>query len=106
MLNITAEYANKERYILHPEKSVVMVFNATDSSSGMYTNWSLNDEPLQSVHSFTHLGINRNAKNSSTDINERINLARKTSYALMGAGLHGVNGINQSINHFIFPQLQ
>ena len=109
MLNITAEYANKERYILHPEKSVVMIFNATDSSSDMYTNWSLNDEPLQSVHSFTHLGINRNTKNSSTDINERINLARKTSYPLMGAGLHGVNGISpvtswKLVNTYVIPR--
>ena len=29
---------------------------------------------------------------------ERISTARKTSYALMGAGLHGLNGLNPKVS--------
>ena len=43
-----------------------------------------------------HLGIERQ-KNNIPDIEKRISIARDTMYSLMGAGLHGINGINPLI---------
>ena len=43
-----------------------------------------------------HLGIERN-KNNTPDTENRIQTARKTSYALTGSGMHGQNGISPVI---------
>jgi hypothetical protein len=52
--------------------------------------------PLEQVDSYTHIGIQRDS-NKSTLVSERIKLARRTSYALMGAYLHGYNGVNPKV---------
>ena len=44
----------------------------------------------------THLGIKRNTK-CQPNIDEKINLGRRTAYSLMGAGFHGKSGLKQSI---------
>jgi hypothetical protein len=56
----------------------------------------LHDAPLEQVDSYTHIGIQRDS-NKSTLVSERIKLARRTLYALMGAGLHGYNGVNPEV---------
>jgi hypothetical protein len=56
-----------------------------------------------------HLGIQRAADTTNTTtIQERISTGRRTVYALMGAGLHGLNGANVStvkklINTYVLP---
>ena len=46
----------------------------------------------------THLGISRNNKNTNKDtINARIINARCAMYSLMGAGLHGLNGVGPEV---------
>ena len=69
----------------------------------------LHDAPLEQVDSYTHIGIQRDL-NKSTLVSERIKLARRTSYALMGAGLHGYNGVNPKVgiklwNMYVCPRL-
>ena len=66
-------------------------------------NIRLGDESLQIVEKFTHLGIDRyTCHNASTKlIQDSIHLGRKTSYAMMGAGLYGVN-IYQT---FVIPRM-
>ena len=56
-----------------------------------------------------HLGICRNT-NDNLDIDEKINIGRRTAYSLIGAGFHGRLGIKQSINvdmwrKYIIPRL-
>ena len=41
-------------------------------------------------------------KESSINVNERMSLARKTSYSLMNSGLHGANGLNAETAYVIF----
>lgn len=48
------------------------------------------------VSSYTHVGIERNPAEKII-VAERIKLSRRTSYALMGAGMHGYNGVNPRI---------
>ena len=44
----------------------------------------------------THLGIQRNTK-CQPNIDEKVNLGRRTAYSLMGAGFHGKSGLKQFI---------
>ena len=69
----------------------------------------LHDAPQEQVDSYTHIGIQRDS-NKSTLVSERIKLARRTWYALMGAGLHGYNGVNPEVgiklwNIYVCPRL-
>ena len=51
----------------------------------------LQRKKIKDSRSATHLGIARNV-NGKPDIEEKINLGRKTAYSLMGAGFHGGGG--------------
>ena len=60
-----------------------------------------------------HLGIHRDATSRSghtKTVDERIQSARRCAYFLMGAGLHGQNGVNPMVslamwNVFVLPCL-
>ncbi|CAG2187811.1 unnamed protein product [Mytilus edulis] len=108
MLDIQGDYANKEHYCISKTKSSVVQFN--DKQPRKFT---MNSEEIPTSQSAVHLGIERDnsskfgTKNVS---NARISAARKATYALMGAGLHGLNGLNPTVSiHiiriFIIPRL-
>ena len=70
--------------------------------------------PTTVSHEFTHLGINYNVekpcKTSKTTVEARLQMGRNTTYALMGAGLHGVNGVNPIVslhmyNTYVVPRV-
>ncbi|CAG2216073.1 unnamed protein product [Mytilus edulis] len=108
MLDIQSSFANKNRYKISEQKSVVLTFN--DSSE---CNWHLNGKLMATPTSSTHLGIERdNTSNTGTKlvVKKRIITARRTVYALMGAGLHGLNGVNPKaaihlIQTYVLPRL-
>jgi hypothetical protein len=57
----------------------------------------LGDTPLEIVDTQLHLGIVRTADGkANATVEKNIKTARRTSYALMGAGLHGLNGLHPS----------
>jgi hypothetical protein len=69
-------------------------------------NFILHDQLMENVKSYNHIGIER--KPCSQDVVEtRIKTAIRTSYALMGAGMHGYNGIKPRNNYesleYIYP---
>jgi hypothetical protein len=72
-----------------------LVFNDNDSNT-----WYLTGKPMSLVSNSTHLGIKRD-KQSDTGtkmvVKKRIVTARRTVYSLIGAGLHGLNGVNSFI---------
>ena len=108
MLLIQEDFANSERYLLSESKSKIMIMHAKKKEvDGV--NIKLHGQPLEQVDNYTHIGIQRNA-NKSCLISERIKLARRTSYALLGAGLHGYNGVNPEVglkiwNTYVQPRL-
>ena len=57
-----------------------------------------------STESLTHLGIDRYANDPSPDvsIDDRLSLGRRSAYALMGSGFHGMNGISPAISIHIY----
>jgi hypothetical protein len=67
----------------------------------------IGDNPITHVESFQHPGITRSKGHCGqlsldTTIDDRVFLARRTSYSLMGAGLHGYNGISPTVSTSIY----
>jgi hypothetical protein len=94
MLLVQEHFANCECYLISETKSRLMSINSKKHS--INETVMLHDAPLEQVDSYTHIGIQRDS-NKSTLVSERIKLARRTLYALMGAGLHGYNGVNPEV---------
>ena len=90
MLDIVHNYAQKWRYNLNAEKSVVMVFGETSRTRRLASSarkWTLGDEVLKEVDEQHHLGILRTVFNSTIHrTNERATAGRSTFYALNTVG--------------------
>lgn len=110
MLDVTYNYSSRERYIIHPQKSMVIP-KITSKRSDNKSDWHIGDSDILVGEKGTHLGIIRAVKNELTiNINERISCARKTLYSLMGTSLHGTNGLppTQCLNMYktyVLPRL-
>ena len=94
MVNACHTYSQQHGYKLHPEKSTATRMINTKAEIAL----KLGDEPMTEVPAFTHLGLTWTAGKLTPNIAERIQIARRTSYALMGIGLHGKNGLSPSIS--------
>ncbi|CAC5358344.1 unnamed protein product [Mytilus coruscus] len=71
MLDIQSRYANKNRYEISEQKSVVLAINDTSECT-----WHLNGKTMTTPTSSTHLGIERdNMSNSGTKL-----VAKKQNY--------------------------
>jgi len=93
LLDVVLDYSTKERYIIHPSKSMIVIFNNKSSSQ---CSWSLGSKSVPVEKVYKHLGINRFSQDTGSTqlIADCITTARRASYALMGAGFHGNNGLS------------
>ena len=97
MITTCHKYAVEHQYKLHPEKSTVTPFlNASEEDSG--ASWYMGEDKMSTTQDFTHLGIKWQQGKLTPGVEERIRLARRTVYALMGAGIHGENGLSPKIS--------
>jgi hypothetical protein len=109
-LHGSQEGADKDHYIIHPHKTQSLAIGSTEK-----LELELDGKPVTQVKSFTHLGITRDVDDRGhltldDPIDSRVSLARRTGYALMGAGYHGANGLSPAItasmyNAFVSPRL-
>jgi hypothetical protein len=60
---------------------------------------ALSDKPIEIVQSQEHLGIDRSTLPSTHIAKGRICIARRSLYALMGAGMHGLNGLSPNVSY-------
>ena len=75
--------------------------------------YSTNGNDIEVVEECTHPGIQRDSKSRSghtRTVDERIQSSRRCAYSLMGAGLHGQNGVNPVVslsvwNVYVLPCL-
>jgi hypothetical protein len=70
----------------------------------------LGNDPISVTLGFIHLVLSWSAETCTTDILEKIQLARRTVYALMGAGLHVKNGASPAasvkvVEAYVLPRL-
>jgi exonuclease III len=109
-LLLTGDYANQERYNIQLAKTsiVPMNMNSSEHIDAIVEQqpWSLHGQKVPVSEDFTHVGIQRSASQQPGSIDlavsERLSIARKTMYALMGAGLHGLNGLPPLVSIHIY----
>ena len=107
MLDIQTSHANSKRYLISEQKSSILTFNCTKEHK-----WYLNNKEMSATNKATHLGIERisTGNNRKQLVQTGITTARRTLFALMGAGLHGLNGVNPKvaihlIQIYVMPRL-
>ena len=92
-VSIAALDSQRQRYSFNVDKTKIVSLNSKNDPSCL-----LSKEPIAMSTCETHLGISRNNKNTNKDtINARIINARRAMYSLMGAGLHGLNGVGPEV---------
>lgn len=91
--DIVTDYASRERYDIHPAKSQPMALGTSEP-----VGLDLGGNELSTVDRVTHLGVAR-GRDRKGDIClddmliERSSSASSTVYAMIGAGMHGANGL-------------
>jgi hypothetical protein len=114
-LTVAESYAAKERYTIHPTKTEITAYHTKIPNEIWNTLpiWTLHDNPVPVTQLVTHLGVLRESEKSTTIskfVSERLKVGRGSLYALMGAGLHGLNGLSPITSHklyttYVLPRL-
>ncbi|KAK3097352.1 hypothetical protein FSP39_008944 [Pinctada imbricata] len=111
MLDISYKYANRERYIIHPEKSVLMRRFIPKGYQETMSDWKLGDTEISISTNATHVGILRSSEDElGKSVDERISCARITLYSMTYTGLHGSNGLTPAVcskiyQTYVLPRL-
>ena len=95
-LLLAQDNASRMRYLFSTNKSKVMHLNSTDAAEmPLY----INGREISYTKEETHLRLIRTADGKSSQaVSHRIQTGRRTTYALMGAGLHGINGVSPQVS--------
>lgn len=96
MINIVSDFSKREGYTLQPAKSVIIPIKTTNKPIEIEKDfWTINEEPMPIVQNSSHIGIQKNEKNTMiSTIEDNIKKSRRTLYSLMGTGMHGRNGLD------------
>ena len=95
-IDLVGVYSKNHRYKINPTKSPTMVYNTL-----VKTAVELQSSEIPHPDDYTHLGVLRNQANT-VNTDDRIQLARRSMYVLMGAGMHGKNGLAPQISHHLW----
>ena len=104
-VDIVDLYSREHRYRINPTKSAILTFN----NNAFRPPIALRNQIIPYPDEYVHLGLVRSySKHANTD--ERIQLARRAMYGLMGAGMHGRNGISPQLSYqlwkiFVLPRM-
>eukprot|EP00918_Siedleckia_nematoides_P006774 GHVU01014760.1.p1 GENE.GHVU01014760.1~~GHVU01014760.1.p1 ORF type:complete len:235 (+),score=19.09 GHVU01014760.1:453-1157(+) len=102
LLDIANVYSSMERFEIQPTKSMILTYNPRISREALAENppWTLGPTTIPVVENATHLGIIHDVDSLGVNstIAQNIQKSRKALYALMGAGLHGKNGLTPKVN--------
>ena len=93
--------SENQRYSFSTTKTKVMVVNPDKTTKAQLSTFpiSIQSSPIEQSDEEVHLGVIRTPDGKATaTVQSRITVARRATYAMMGAGLHGVNGLNPSIS--------
>ena len=95
MTNVVNRHAKKDQVTIHPDKSNIVLLNGHKSISKKTFTHELNGKSVSLSTNTMHLGILRSETNENCiNIEDRLNLGRRTLYALFNTGVHGSNGLN------------
>ena len=110
MLNINSEYSKRHKYEIHPTKSTVTPLYQPKSKQTTQEEWNLAGNSVPIEPQFTHLGLEWKTGRARPNISKCVTAARRTAYSLLGAGLHGRNGLDpmtsmRVITLYVVPRL-
>jgi hypothetical protein len=92
-LNFVELDASRERYSFNCDKTKTVAVNVP-----VVPDFTLNQKNLETSEREAHLGIYRSSKNTNLDtVKDRVQSARRAAYSLMGAGMHGLNGVGTEV---------
>ncbi|KAH3719760.1 hypothetical protein DPMN_062631 [Dreissena polymorpha] len=99
LIEMSHTFANEERYLLQPTKTVAlnMKHSKRISAAVQNINFKPGEQNLNSADSSIHLGITRTTsvcETAEVNIEGNISNARRALYSLFEAGLHGHNGLD------------
>ena len=108
MINLAAVDSNRERYNFSTKKTRVMVMNSNVMNAWNESPmWKLGERTIDITTSELHLGITRTSDcKAKATVQLNIQKARRAGYALMGAGVYGLNGLHVRTNLKIFMSYQ
>ena len=98
---VAQDDANRERYEFSTTKTKTLLCNSSVNAetANEAIPLQLNGSTLAYSNSETHLGLERSTDcKASATVSERIKCGRRMAYALMGAGLHGLNGVSPKVS--------
>ncbi|KAH3872531.1 hypothetical protein DPMN_035750 [Dreissena polymorpha] len=102
MINMSLSFANEERYLLQPTKTVALNIKPSKRTTIPKSEcFKLGEINLNHVDTSVHLGITRTTsvcETAEVNVEGNISKARRALYSLLGAGLHGHNGSGPQIN--------
>ncbi|WAR28896.1 LOW QUALITY PROTEIN: LORF2-like protein, partial [Mya arenaria] len=94
-LQLVHKFNSKDRANINTTKSEIVIYNSDKKREPQH--WNIGNSTIHETESTTHLGILRHHKQQQ-NITCRIGTGRRAMYSLMGADLHGRNGINPTIS--------
>ena len=97
LLDMSADFANMERYLLQPTKSVHVKVSHKRKKETCTGTFEMNNAEIPTVTKTTHLGIIRTESisgNQKENTDENLRKARRAAYGLFGSGLRGQKGLN------------
>ena len=98
MLQKAYSYSRENLYTLHPVKSSTSLLFGKTLPASNPPSLRLGEDILPTAPEFTHLGLTWREGSQQPTVEDRINLAYRSAYLLIGKGIHGSNGINPSIS--------
>ncbi len=101
-LDVAESAADHDRSTLHALKFQVIAFNHPDGEDP--PSWELGGHTVKAGPTLTHLGLLRKAQSLSPDeaIDAHVNTARGALYSMLGAGLHGRNGLTPLLTRSLY----
>ena len=97
LVNTSVDYSIMENYLLQPVKSVILAIlneSKTAGSIDMDISVYMNGQQMPVVKEVMHMGVLRSADSQESTVRNNMDKTRCTIYCLMGAGLHGDNGLH------------
>ena len=92
---------HRERYCVNPSKSSTLVYPYAKPIDIECTSIFMGGDTISNDSKTTHLGIHREV-DDKPNIEEKINIGRKTAYSIMGAGFHSGNGLKVCLNGYLW----
>ena len=95
LLSTAVDNSKLEKNIPQPNKSFILaVLNQCKRAQEIDINITMDAVLMPIVTEAMHMGILRSADSQESVVNHNIDKTRRTTYCLMGAGLHGNNGLD------------